>query len=295
MLDLMAGDARLRRRLDAYAEFRLSPDLATSSRIRARVLAAAHRRSDLARADAALTIVTAATSPRLTARSRRPWRRAAAGLLAASLALGVVAGTAFATRPSGALYEPRLWLETVTLPDEPSRRALAELDRLELRLDEVTDALRAGDPAAAEAALRAYETIIDQAFSAAIASQDEVAAAVLEAGVGHNVGVLQALIAALPDEAADQAAAALQRAIDRSDRAILRIDRGGTPTSGPNTDSGGPGVKPTKGPTSEPTPKPTGKPAGGPSGGGAGGQPAATSEPGKPAKSPKPSPQHGPG
>jgi len=83
MIDLMAGDARLRRRIDAYAELRLSPDLATSSRIRARVLAVAHRQADLARADAALTIVTAARPPSKTAvRAGHRWGRALVGLLA---------------------------------------------------------------------------------------------------------------------------------------------------------------------------------------------------------------------
>jgi hypothetical protein len=220
------------------------------------------------------------------------------GLLAASLALGTVAGTAFAARPGGSLYEPRLWLETAFLPSDPSQRALAELDRLQLRLDEARDALRSGDPAAAAVALDAYARIIDQATTAAIAAQDDVAAAVLETGAGHNVEVLQALILALPDQAADRATEAIQRAvqraIDRSDRTIERIQRGQQPGGTPNANPGG--GKPTKTPTPEPTPKPTPKPAGGPPGGGAGGgQPTSTSEPTKPDKSPKPSPQHEPG
>ena len=296
MIELMAGDARLRRRIDAYAELRLSPDLATSSRIRARVLAVAHRQSDLARADAALTIVTAATRPSKTAvRGGHRWRRPLAGLLAASLVLGATAGSAFAARPGGALYAPRLWLETLTLPSDPPRRALAELDRLQHRLDEATDAVRSGDTAAAAAALRAYEIIMEQASAAAIAAQDEVAAAVLETGVGHNVAVLQALILALPDQAAEAIERAVQRAIERSNGAIDKIERG-QPGSGPNANPGGdPGARPTRPPTPQPTPKPTKKPGGGQPGGGPdGGQPASTGEPGKPDKPPKASPQHGP-
>jgi hypothetical protein len=295
MIDLMAGDAVLRRRIDAYAELRLSPDLATSSRIRARVLAVAHRQADLARADAALTIVTAATPPSKTAdRAGHRWGRALVGLLAASLVLTASAGSVFAARPGGPLYEPRLWLETLTLPSDPSERALAELDRLEQRLAEATDAVRSGDIAAAAAALEAYATIMEQASYAAIAAQDDVAAAVLETGVGHNVDVLQALILALPDQAADAIERAVQRAIDRSDRTIDKIERG-QPGSGPNANPGGdPGARPTRPPTPEPTPKPTKKPAGGPPGGGPdGGQPASTGEPGKPDKPPKPSTQHG--
>lgn len=296
MIDLMAGDARLRRRMDAYAELRLSPDLATSSRIRARVLAVAHRQADLARADAALTIVTAATRPSRTAvRGGHRWGRALVGLLAASLVLGATAGSAFAARPGGPLYAPRVWLETLTLPSDSSQRALAELDRLQQRLTEAADAVRSGDSAAAAAALQAYETIMEQASAAAIAAQDDVAVAVLETGVGHNVDVLQALILALPDQAADAIERVVQHAIERSARTIDKIERA-QPGSGPNANPGGdPGARPTSPPTPQPTPKPTKKPAVEPPGGVPdGGQPASTGEPAKPDKPPKPSPQHVP-
>ena len=68
MIDLMDANALLGRRLEAYAESRLSPDLATSSRLRARVLAVAHRQAALARADAALTIVPRADGDSALAR-----------------------------------------------------------------------------------------------------------------------------------------------------------------------------------------------------------------------------------
>lgn len=296
MIELMAGDARLRRRIDAYAELRLSPDLATSSRIRARVLAVAHRQADLARADAALTIVTAATPPSKTAvRAGHRWGRALVGLLAASLVLGTSAGSVFAARPGGPLYEPRVWLETLTLPSDSSQRALAELDRLQQRLTEAADAVRSGDSAAAAAALRAYETIMEQASAAAIAAQDDVAVAVLETGVGNNVDVLQALILALPDQAADAIERVVQHAIERSARTIDKIERA-QPGGAPNANPGGdPGAGPTSAPTPRPTPKPTRKPAAEPPAGGpGGGQPASTGEPAKPDKPAKPSPQHGP-
>lgn len=300
MIDLTAGDARLRQRLDLYAETRLTPDLATSSRIRARVLAVAHRQADLARADAALTIVTATTERAAmpTGRRRPRSRRPIVALLVASLAVGAAAGSAFAARAGGSLYETRVWLETLTLPSDPSERALAELDRLEQRLIEATEAIRAGDGAGVAAALAAYESIMEQASLAAIAAHDDVAVAVLQAGVGRNVDVLQALILVLPDQATDALEQAVQRAIDRSDRAIQRIERGqGGPSSGPD-DAPGATARPTRAPTPPPTPKATGKPDGGgpptavP---GAGGQPDPTIEPDKkPAKSPRPTPQHGP-
>lgn len=298
MIDLIAGDARLRRRLEAYADLRLTPDRATSSRLRARVLAVAHRHADLARADAALTIVTA-TSERIrrpTRRRRAPWQRALVALLAASLALGAAAGTAFAARPGGALYEPRVWLETLTLPSDPSQRALAELDRLDRRLVEAAEAVRSGDTAGATAALEAYERILEQASAAAIAARDDVAAAVLEAGVGHNLDVLRALMLAVPDQAAGAIARVVQRVIDRSDGAIERIERGqGAPAGAPLGEPVGPNAKPTRAPTQEPTPKPTKKPGGQPAGGpDTGGQPTSTAEPGKPDRSPKPTPHHAP-
>jgi hypothetical protein len=297
MIDLIAGDAQLRRRLEAYAESRLSPDIVTSSRIRARVLAVAHRHADLARADAALTIVSETTPhARTSVRAGHRWGRALVGLLAASLVLGATAGSVFAARPGGPLYEPRLWLETLTLPTDPSQRALAELERLQHRLDEAADALRSGDIAGVAAALTAYERIMDQASSAAIAAQDDVAAAVLQTGVGRNVEVLQALILALPDQAAEAIERAVQRAIERSDRAIERIDRGNQgPNAGSPNDPGSPTARPTRPPTPELTPRPTKKPAGEPSGGGAGGgQPSSTEKPGKPDRSPRPTPQHAP-
>jgi predicted RecA/RadA family phage recombinase len=304
MIDLMAGDARLRSRLEAYAEYRLTPELAASSRIRARVLAVAHRQADLARADAALTIVTEATER--AAAPVRPrtarWRRPLVAFLAASLAVGAAAGSTFAARPGGSLYETRLWLETLTLPSDPPQRALAELVRLRERLQEARQAVADGDVGAVAAALAAYESIMEEASAAAISAGDEVAIAALQAGVGHNVDVLQALILALPDQATDAIERAVQRAIDRSDSAIERIDRGHQePDSNPVGAPAHPTAKPTQAPTPAPPPKPTRKPTGDdpqgggqPAGGSAGEPPASTHEPGKPAKSPRPEPQHQP-
>src|SRR5687767_1381029 len=104
MIELMDANGLLRRRLEAYADVRLSPDLATSSRLRAKVLAVAHRQASLARADAALTLLspggTAGAYPRgdlaragrregVRSGSRR-WSRAAGAFLAAALAVAIV-------------------------------------------------------------------------------------------------------------------------------------------------------------------------------------------------------------
>jgi hypothetical protein len=313
MIDLVAGDARLRRRLEAYADARLSPDLVTSSRMRARVLAVAHRRADLARADAALTVVHGRGMPRSTpaadrlARRQRSagvrLRRPLAAVLAAAIVVGGGAGTALAARAGGALYEPRVWIETLTLPSDPSARAIAELTRLEARLREADEATRNGDAAGSAAALAAYERIMESASEAAIAAEDEVAVAILEAGVGRNVQVLQALALKVPAGAAQAISRAVERAVaravERSETAIDRIDDAGPSNSGGGSSGGGsgrptdPASKPTKPPTPEPTPKPSKEPNAGPTDppgpggqGGAGGQ----DNPNEPKKTPKPEP-----
>src|SRR5690349_438376 len=266
MIDLMAGDVILRQRLQAYAEARLTPDVATSARIRARVLAVAHRRAELARADAALTVVRDVPVVRATVAGRRHgrWQQAMTAVLVAALAAGAGAGTALAAKPGGALYGARLWAETVTLPSDPSQRALAELERLEHRLAEASEAIRAGDTAGAAAALDAYSQIVDAAWTEAVAADDEVAAAVLKAGVARNVEVLERLATSVPATAAEAITQALTRALDRSDDAIRDIDRGnaGNGAGGSNGQPGGPGSKPTKAPgrpPAAPTPKPTPK------------------------------------
>jgi hypothetical protein len=303
MIDLTTGDAILRQRLLAYGELRLTPDAATSARIRARVLAVAHRRADLVRADAALTVVrevpTAPTTARIVARAGRTLaRRAMTALLVATLGVGLAAGTSLAAKAGGPLYAARLWAEEVTLPSEPSRRAVAELERLQQRLAEATEAIQDGDPGAAAAALSAYSTIVGVASDDAIASGDDVASAVLTTGVGHNVEVLQGLITKVPATAADAIARAISRAIDRSDAAIEHIgqDRGNGVTPPNGQPGGGPAAHPTPAPhepTATPTPKPTKKPDNGQGSGNSGpnsGGPDSTHHPQKPEKSPKPTP-----
>src|SRR6187549_2641054 len=112
MIDLMAGDMRLRRRLEAYAELRLSPDLTATSRMRARVLAHAHRQADLARGDAALTIVPPSATVPATRRRGHGIQRAAFALVAAAALVGaMVGGAAASSGPGQAFYDARLWVE----------------------------------------------------------------------------------------------------------------------------------------------------------------------------------------
>jgi uncharacterized membrane protein YgcG len=240
MIDLTAGDARLRRRLEAYAERRLSPDLSTTSRMRARVLAHAHRHADLARADAALTIVSPSTYATTSEHGRRRRGRTLITLVAAALIAGAAAGgVAASSRPGGALYEPRLWVESVALPSDPSARAVAELSRLAERLREADTAASSGDQRALVAALGAYERIMSEASAAVLDAEDAVAAAAFETGVGRNVEVLQALIARVPPGAADAIGSAVERAIVRSNGAIHSVDAVDRPTPAGGNGSGG--------------------------------------------------------
>jgi hypothetical protein len=301
MIGSMSGDVLLGRRLGAYAEMRLSPDLATSSRLRARVLAVAHRRAALARADAGLTVLsrpqaTADARPfspqaqeraRASARPRRrPWRRMAAVALAASLGTSLAVGGVAAARPAGPLYHARLWAETLTLPADPSARALAELDRLKQRLREIAEASSAGDEAGATAALAAYERIVEQASASAILAGDEVAAVVLETGVGRNVEVLRALMSAVPTDASAAISRAVDAAIARSADAVERIGASRTDRDPGNLQQGAaPGPTATKAPPAKPAAAPaddaTAKPKA---------TPKATPEP-TPHATPEPTPQ----
>jgi len=325
MIDLAAGDMRLRRRLEAYADLRLSPDLTASSRMRARVLAHAHRRADLVRADAALTIVplmASRTPPRMSAEHRlRRARRSAMALIAAALLAGGMVGAAAASSgPGGALYEARLWVESATLPAEPSARAVAQLSRLGDRLREADAAASRGDERAAATALSAYERILNEASAAVVEGGDPVAAAALETGLARNVEVLQTLIGEVPTRAGAAISAAVERAIERSDGAIHAVGTIHRPTppdnatggnaaggrngaSGGGTNAGGTGggsngnaAGGSNGNGPQPTPKPTHAAPERPD---ATGKPAATDHPAPtpkptpdPTKAPKPSDAH---
>jgi uncharacterized membrane protein YgcG len=311
MIDLAAGDARLRRRLEAYADLRLTPDLTATSRMRARVLAHAHRRADLVRADAALTVVPQTASRPAAQPGVRRGRGTAVALVAAALLVGAMAGGAAASSgPGGALYEARLWIETVSLPSDPSARAVAELGRLGERLREAGSAAQGGDEGAVAAALSAYEQIMSEASAAVLDSGDPVAAAALETGLGRNVDVLQALVGRVPPRAADAIGDAVARAIARSagaihaigavDRPTLDGEPGSQGTTGSgqggsgssNAGNGSTGNGSNAGP--EATPKPTKAEPERPV---ATGKPAATEHPDpppKPTKTPRPNTGQGP-
>jgi hypothetical protein len=238
-------DDELARRLEAYAEARLSPELSATIRMRARVMAAAHRQAALARADADRAVAAAAIAAQAQAdRTRRShWRRPLTALLAAGLTLGVGVGSVAASQAGGPLYGVRIWAETLTLPSEADARAQAELQRLQDRLAEAAAATAAGDLNAANAALEAYAAIVNEATEDA--GNDVSAAATLETGVRSNIDVLSVLVLRVPTEAARDA---IQRAIDRSDSALDELH--GNPNDTP------PGLDPARTPKPEATERP---------------------------------------
>jgi hypothetical protein len=256
------GDDELARRLEAYAEARLSPELSATTRMRARVMAAAHRQAALARADADRAAASLAAGSQAD-RTRRPiWRRPLIGLLAAGLTIGVGVGSVAAAQPGGPLYGARIWAETLNLPSNANERAQAELQRLEERLAEAAAATASGDTNAANAALDAYGAIVTEATHDA--GNDVSAAATLDRGVRSNIDVLTVLVGRVPSE---QARDAIQRAIDRSDSALDKMH--GKPSDTPGV---GPAANPTKSPKPEKTEKTD--------------RPAATANPNKPTPDP---------
>ena len=263
------GDEALARRLEAYAAERLTPDSSASTRMRAQVMAAAHRQAALARASgagsSAAAAVAAATSAAIVAPTplhRGQRRRLVGALLAACLTVGLGVGSASASQAGGPLYPVRIWAETLTLPSSPSERATAEVRRLEARLAEASEASAAGDQAAADAALEAYGNIVGSATAGA--GTDLAAGAILESSVKHNITVLTTLAGRVPEPARDAIQRAIQRAIERSD---VAVDRMHVNNGNPNTPTPGPGPvatpKPDKNPAPDATPKPdrTPKPA----------------------------------
>jgi hypothetical protein len=291
------GSLEVIRRLEAFADTRLEPTVAATSRMRAAVMVAAHRQAALLAADAAGTavVVMPAARPAETAAgaARRPswldavpWRRPAAAIMAGCLTLGVLAGTALAVRPGGPLYAARIWTEAANLPaaDEQLARAQAEIQRLGARLGEVEAAAAAGDGPALSAALEAYAAIVREA--AAGTAGDPAAEQAVQQAIERHMLVLTALAATVPAPAQ----AALQHAIASSTEALDDVD-GGPGVPGTNNGNG-PGTNNGNGPSEN------GNNGAGPAGGGsntngaagggnAGEKPDATPVP-EPTATPKP-------
>ncbi len=144
------GYIELARRLEAYADLRLSPSAAATTRMRTAVMAAAHRRAALIEADATFdaagstSTAAAATLPGPTVATRTSWRRPLAAVFAGALTLAILAGSVYGARAGGPLYAARLWAEMGNLPTNVVDRAQAEASRLEAAARRSAGGLRRG-------------------------------------------------------------------------------------------------------------------------------------------------------
>jgi hypothetical protein len=173
-----------------------------------------------------------------------------------------------------------MWLEAAALPSNPVARTDAELTRLDARVAEVTIAAEKGDRGAVAAALQSYAEISDEALAGAGGDPNQIDR--LRAALDHQLAVLTAVADKVPDQAQTAIESNIERAIQRNQATIDRINAGG-PSNG-----GTPGAKPDKPTKDTATPKPnpadraTPKPMPSQAGGG-GGNP-----------DPKPKPDHTP-
>jgi hypothetical protein len=247
--ELDRGAVEVIRRLEAYADARLDPGVAATTRLRAAVMAAAHRQAALIAADgaAALALAPAEVVPHRALGHDRwmdAWRRPVAAMLAGTLTLGILAGTALAARPGGPLYQARLWTEAANLPAAGLARAHAEVERLQARIDEAEAAATAGDARGVVAAIDAYAVIVTEA---ATGTEGDVAAGqFVEATISRHVIILTALLQQVPAIARDSiehALAASANALDAIDVPIPGAggDKGSGGTGGNGATNGGTG------------------------------------------------------
>jgi hypothetical protein len=219
------GLRELTRRLEAFADTRLSPSLSGTTRMRTSVMNAAHRRAALIAADATFGSATATapvTVPAIVAErspfASRAWRRPAAALMAGCLTLTIVGGTVSAATAGGPLYAARIWIEMANLPAGAIARADAEVTRLDARLQEMQEAYATGDGPAAEAALAAYSVILSEAVQGS--AGDPAASAAIESNLTRHVAVLTALIDNVPAAAQD----AIRHALSSSTTVLQELD-----------------------------------------------------------------------
>jgi hypothetical protein len=279
------------RRLEAYADLRLSPSAVATTRMRMNVMNAAHRRAALMEADAASAAAAATIPVVATRRSQIGWRRPVAAVFAGCLTLGLLVGTVSAAAPGGPLYAARVWTEMLTLPAGTVARAEAEVGRLDQRLIEAQQASAAGDAPATEAALAAYTAILVEAANGS--QGDPAALAAIEDSVAGQIS----LLTLMGDTVPGRARGAVEHALSSSAMVLQGLGSPGSSGShAGGVGSGGAGAsKPGSGPAAgrsaapgqaaqpTPTPKPTKSP-----------KPTPTSNTGTHGASPHPSPSPSP-
>ena len=232
---------RLEDLLEAYAEARLAPRTAVLARIRVAVLAEASTLSAIGAPENRLRLVEPAA-----VRSRAPFGpRLARGAFALGFAAMLTMGTAVAVMaapPGSPFYNARVFIETISLPAQPTARLEGHEKLLAERLAEAQAAADRGDTIALAAALDAYQNEVDAATSDAGNAPDQLAH--LQEMLAKHAAVLTALAERLPEQSS------IENAIVNSSKAITRLEakthpnhpthapQGGGPGSG---QGGGPG------------------------------------------------------
>jgi hypothetical protein len=231
----------LGRRLAAYA-VALTPRTDASARIRANVIARAAETLRPAGAWLPPVAVEPVPADLVRQRSGYDWlrRRVAVAVFAAGIGVAGVTGVVAAAAPGGALYETRLWAEALTLPTETNSRLDADVIRLDARLADARRAAETGNVNGVGASLRAYVQVLDDAV--ATAGPDAGRDRRIATALNRHQDVLTALEVRLPPSAMD----ALDRALQRTEAAIGRLEQDGSSGPGGNSDRPGAG-KPTGG------------------------------------------------
>ncbi len=238
-LEPRAGE-ELERVIGRYARVRLDPSPAQTRRARAAVMEQAWRQH--------LGVAGASPSKAPARRRRGPFtawgvRRASGALVAAVVAGLMIGSTTFAaSRAGGPLYDARLGLETLTLPNDPAARLEAELARAQTRVAEIGGAAARGDNGALNAAVAAYGAEL----TALDAADGAPAGRALDA-----VRLHQAVLLDLLNRVPSQAMGGIETALASSSSAIDHLDgasgrepgTGGNPNPGagnPNPGAGNP-------------------------------------------------------
>lgn len=206
--------------LETYADARLSPRGAVLARMRRHVLAEAAARA--AAEDARLQAAIAAAAPKRSWASIHFPRRLAAVGIAGAMTFATSAAV-LAAAPGSPLYGARVALEQVFLPSRTDDRVAAHERLLAERLAEAQMAADGGNAAALQAALTAYQAEIDEAV--ADVGYDPELLAFLEGALAKHTALLESLAGKVPE----QAAGAIQQAIQASQKAARKLHETGQP------------------------------------------------------------------
>ena len=207
--------------LEAYADARLSPRGAVLARMRRQVMAEAAARAAVE--DAKLEAAIAAATPKPSWFATHPLQRRLAAIGMAAAMTFATSAAVLAAPPGSPFYNARVTLEQVFLPSGADDRVAAHERLLAERLREAQDAADAGNVAALQAALTAYQSEIDAAV--ADVGYDPELLAFLEGALVKHTALLEAIAGKVPGQAGD----AIDRAIQASQKAAKKLHDTGQP------------------------------------------------------------------